>query len=73
MTNDCHDVLTREMEAIKVEFKFFEEYNQLVEEKNRNNRFNPVHKIHQDFSVIVNKYWFCFLKSSVDLRVPNVT
>ena len=34
MANECKDVLTREMQAINVDFKFFEEYNQLAE-KNR--------------------------------------
>lgn len=31
MANECKDVLTREMQAINVDFKFFEEYNQLAE------------------------------------------
>ena len=31
VANECKDVLTREMQAINVDFKFFEEYNQLAE------------------------------------------
>lgn len=31
VTNDCHDILTDEMKSIQVEFKFFEEYNQLAQ------------------------------------------
>ena len=30
---ECKDVLTREMHAINVDFRFFEEYNQLAEKK----------------------------------------
>ena len=31
VSNDCPDVLVEEMERIQVEFKFYEEYNQLAE------------------------------------------
>lgn len=31
INNDCPGILTQEMERIQVEFKFFEEYNQLAE------------------------------------------
>lgn len=31
INNDCPDIVTQEMERIQVEFKFFEEYNQLAE------------------------------------------
>lgn len=31
VNNDCPDILTKEMERIQVEFKFYEEYNQLAE------------------------------------------
>ena len=33
--NDCPDVLTKEMERIQVQFKFYEEYNKLAEKKNK--------------------------------------
>ena len=31
VVNDCQDILANEMEAIQVEFKFYEEYNKLAE------------------------------------------
>ncbi|CAH3032040.1 unnamed protein product, partial [Pocillopora meandrina] len=33
--NDCPDVLTKEMERIQVQFKFYEEYNKLAEKKTK--------------------------------------
>ena len=38
--SDCQDALEKEMAAIRVEFKFFEEYNKLAE-KNRNKVDKP--------------------------------
>lgn len=31
VNNDCHNVLTDEMDSINVEFKFYEEFNKLAE------------------------------------------
>ena len=31
VSNDYQDILTNEMESIQVEFKFFQEYNQLAQ------------------------------------------
>ena len=33
--NNCPDVLTKEMERIQVQFKFYEEYNKQAEKKNK--------------------------------------
>ncbi|RMX56685.1 hypothetical protein pdam_00025508 [Pocillopora damicornis] len=31
VNNDCPDILSKEMERIQVEFKFYDEYNRLAE------------------------------------------
>ena len=54
-----HNVLTKEMESIHVEFKFYEEHNKLAETTNR----NKVDKSKGYLNKLLNNYVYMCLHS----------